>query len=188
METLIRSECAVLQRCFAELADLAPAIASAAECWIDALRRGRTIFFCGNGGSAADAQHLAAELVGRYARERRGMPGIALTTDTSILSAVANDYGYERVFSRQLEALGRPGDVLYAISTSGNSRNVLLAMERAKSIGMKVIAVTGADGGRMRSLGDVLLNVPAANANHIQEMHIAVGHLLCGLAESAFCE
>ena len=117
--------------------------------------------------------------------DRPGMAGLALTTDTSALTAIANDYGYDRVFARQVEALGRPGDVLYAISTSGNSPNVVAAAETARRLGMKVVAVTGEGGGRLASICDILLAVPASRANHIQEMHIAVGHMICGLVERA---
>ena len=116
---------------------------------------------------------------------RPGMAGLALTTDTSALTAIANDVGYETVFARQVEALGRPGDVLYAISTSGNSQNVLLAAEKAKSMGIAVVAVTGASGGRLAALADVALCVPASRACHVQEMHIAIGHMICGLVERA---
>lgn len=156
----------------------------AEEC-IEALRRGNRIFFAGNGGSAADAQHLAAELVSRFAFDRPGLPGMALTTDTSILTAVGNDYGYERVFARQIEALGREGDVLIALSTSGNSPSVLEALAAARFQSMRTIGLTGAGGGRMRALCDFCVRVPSDETARIQECHIVLGHVLCGLMEGA---
>ncbi len=154
-----------------------------AEIWRTALKNGNKILFCGNGGSAADCQHLAAEMVGRFVRERSGLPGIALTTDTSILTAVANDYGFERVFARQVEALGQAGDILMAISTSGNSGNVLKAAEIAADKGMIVIAFSGGDGGKLAELADLCLIAPSAVTAQIQEAHIFVGHLLCRLCD-----
>jgi D-sedoheptulose 7-phosphate isomerase len=149
----------------------------------EALHRGGQILWCGNGGSAGDSQHLAAEIVGRFRRERRGLPSIALTTDTSILTAVANDYGYEAVFSRQIEALGRPGDVLVGISTSGNSHNVIAAIETANSQGVTTVAFTGAGGGRMGSLADHLFAVDSRDTARVQEAHILAGHMLCDWIE-----
>lgn len=161
------------------------AIAAAAQLCADSLRYGGRILLCGNGGSAADAQHLAAELVGRYQRERRALAAIALTTDTSILTSVANDYDYDSVFARQVEGLGRAGDVLVGISTSGNSRNVLRAMARAKEFGLRTIAFTGGSGGEMTKLADVAIIAPSSVTCHIQELHIAAGHQVCGLVEAA---
>lgn len=149
----------------------------------DALHRGNQILWCGNGGSAGDSQHLAAEIVGRFRRERRGMPSIALTTDTSILTAVANDYGYEAVFSRQVEALGRKGDVLVGISTSGNSHNVIAAIEAAKVYGVTTVAFTGAGGGRMAGLADYLFAVDSRDTARVQEAHILAGHMICDWLE-----
>jgi D-sedoheptulose 7-phosphate isomerase len=149
----------------------------------DALHHGNQILWCGNGGSAGDSQHLAAEIVGRFRRERRGMPSIALTTDTSILTAVANDYGYEAVFSRQVEALGRKGDVLVGISTSGNSHNVIAALEAAKVYGVITVAFTGAGGGRMASLADHLFAVDSRDTARVQEAHILAGHMICDWLE-----
>ena len=183
MKSFVESQCDEIAANFLELKGLAPMVVEAAAVCASAVSSGGKVFFCGNGGSAADAQHLAAELTGRYEMDRPGMPGIALTTDTSALTAIANDYGYERVFARQLEALGRPGDVLYAISTSGNSPNVLAAVDTARKLGMKIVGVTGAGGGKMGALCDVLLAVPATRASHVQEMHIAVGHMVCGIVE-----
>jgi len=148
-----------------------------------AIAAGHKIMFCGNGGSAADAQHWAAEIVGRFQKERRGMPAIALTVDTSVLTAIANDYGYERVFSRQVEALGNEGDVLVALSTSGNSPNVLAAVEEAKDKGIKTIGMTAAGGGKMAEICDVCLTIPDKVTARAQEMHSLIGHILCEIVE-----
>jgi D-sedoheptulose 7-phosphate isomerase len=161
---------------------LAPAIARAGESLAGALRRGNKVLACGNGGSAADCQHFAAELVGRFERERPGLPAIALTVDSSALTAIANDYAYDVVFSKQVEALGREGDVLLALSTSGNSRNVIEAMKAARARGMAVIALTGRDGGAMAKMlgpGDHHLNVAHPRTMRIQEVHILALHCLC---------
>ena len=151
----------------------------AGELCQDALAGGHKIFLCGNGGSAADCQHLAAELVVRFTRERQGLPAIALTTDTSILTACGNDYGYDRVFSRQVEALGRMGDVLLAFSTSGNSVNVLEAVRRAQEEGMFTVGFTGRKGGEMADLCELCISVPSDVTARIQEGHILLGHWLC---------
>lgn len=164
------------------LAAALPAVGRAARLLADCLRAGGKVLSCGNGGSAGDAQHFAAELTGRFERERPGMPGIALTVDTSALTAIANDYSFERVFSKQVEALGRRGDVLLAISTSGNSPNVLKAIEAAHEQGMHVVALTGRDGGRMAGLmraEDVELRAAAAVTARVQEVHILFLHCLC---------
>ncbi|MEI8345562.1 MAG: D-sedoheptulose 7-phosphate isomerase [Candidatus Omnitrophota bacterium] len=145
-------------------------------------KRGKILLF-GNGGSAADSQHLAAEWVGRFVKERRAMAAIALTTDTSILTAIGNDYGFERVFERQIQALGRRGDVAVAFSTSGNSKNVLLALRAAKKIGMATIGLTGSGGGLMRSAVDVLIAVGGNHTARIQECHGLIGHILCACVE-----
>ncbi len=161
---------------------LAPAIARAGEALAAALARGNKVLACGNGGSAADCQHFAAELVGRFERERPGLPAVALTVDTSALTAIANDYSYDEVFSKQVEALGREGDALLALSTSGNSRNVLAAIEAARARGMAVVALTGRDGGEMARLlgpGDHHLNVAHPRTMRIQEVHILALHCLC---------
>jgi D-sedoheptulose 7-phosphate isomerase len=151
-----------------------------------ALCAGGKILWCGNGGSAADSQHLAAEIVGRFRRERRGLPSIALTTDTSILTAVANDYGYETVFSRQVEALGASGDLLVGISTSGNSRNVVVALETARAIGLTTVAFTGAGGGKMREIADHHFAVSSHDTARTQEAHILAGHMLCDWVEQGW--
>ena len=145
----------------------------------DTIAAGRKLLLCGNGGSAADAQHIAAELVGRFVRERAPLPAIALTVDTSILTAVGNDYGFEHVFSRQVAALGAAGDLLVAISTSGKSPNVLAAAREARARGVKIIGMTGQDGGPLAELCDVSLRNPSRNTARIQECHITIGHLLC---------
>jgi D-sedoheptulose 7-phosphate isomerase len=170
---------------FAELAALAPAVEAAGRAITGALQAGGKVMFCGNGGSAADCQHLAAELIGRYQRERAPLAAVALTVDTSALTAIANDYGYEEVFARQLRGLGRKGDVLVALSTSGGSRNVLEAVAAAREMGVTTIGLTGRGGGALREACDLAICVPADDANHIQEMHIALGHFLCGMAEAA---
>jgi D-sedoheptulose 7-phosphate isomerase len=153
----------------------------------DCLLRGNKVLWCGNGGSAADSQHLAAELVGRFRRHRSGLPAIALTTDTSILTAVANDFGYDEVFARQVGALGQPGDVLVGISTSGNSKNVCAALQEARQIGAATVAMTGQNGGRMAAFADVCIRVPSTDPARIQEAHILYGHILCEWIELATC-
>jgi D-sedoheptulose 7-phosphate isomerase len=150
---------------------------------VEALAKGNKILWCGNGGSAADAQHMAAEIVGRFRRERRGLPSIALTTDTSILTAVANDYGFEAVFSRQVEALGNSGDVLFAISTSGNSPNVVKAVEVAKELGIVTVGFTGIGGGKLATMADYLFAVPSKDTARVQEAHSLVAHMLCDWVE-----
>jgi D-sedoheptulose 7-phosphate isomerase len=156
------------------------------ELCLSSLAGGGKILFCGNGGSAADAQHLATEIVVRYKVNRRALPAIALTTDTSILTATANDFSFDEIFSRQVEALARPGDVLIGISTSGKSPNVLKALEAAKAIGATAAGFAGRDGGAMVGLADPLLIVPATVTARIQEMHILIGHMLCEAIEQAF--
>lgn len=153
---------------------------------IDALKNGNKILLCGNGGSAADAQHIAAELTGRYKTERRGLPGIALTTDTSALTAIGNDYGYDRVFDRQVEALANSGDVLIGISTSGNSQNIINAFKIAKELGCKTIGLSGKSGGAMNDVCDINLVIPSDNTPRIQEMHILIGHTICQLIDDSF--
>jgi D-sedoheptulose 7-phosphate isomerase len=148
------------------------------------IRAGGKILIAGNGGSAADAQHIAGEFVSRFHFDRPGLPAIALTTDTSILTAIGNDYGYERVFSRQVEALGRSGDVLLVISTSGNSKNILMAIEAATKSGVKVIGLTGNGGGKMKDACDLCLRMPSDETPKVQEGHILVSHIMCGLVES----
>ena len=152
---------------------------------VESVRAGGKLLICGNGGSAADAQHLATEFVSTLTIDRRraAIPAIALTTDTSLLTAVANDYGFERVFARQVEALGREGDVLLGISTSGNSENVVRAFEQANALGLRTIALIGEGGGKLGPLANVEINVPSTETSHIQEAHIAVGQLIAFLVE-----
>ena len=171
----------VLQKVMAS--DLPQKLANCAAFVEKALAEGHKVLFCGNGGSAADSQHLAAEFVGRFQKERKGLPAVALTVDTSILTAIANDYGYETVFARQVQALGEPGDVLIGISTSGNSKNVLLAIEEAKTKGMACIGMTAAGGGKMAEACDICLAVPAKVTARAQAMHILMGHMLCELVD-----
>lgn len=148
-----------------------------------ALANGNKVMFCGNGGSAADSQHLAAEFVGRFQKERQGLPAIALTVDTSILTAVGNDYGYDKVFVRQVEALANKGDVLVGISTSGNSANVVEAVKLAKEKGLYCVGMTAAGGGKLKELCDECIAVPAKVTARAQEMHILIGHILCELVD-----
>ena len=151
---------------------------------VEALKNGKKVLLFGNGGSAADAQHIAAELTGRYKTERRGLPGIALTTDTSALTAIGNDYGYDRVFDRQVESLAQEGDVLIGISTSGNSENVINAFKVGKEIGCKIVGFSGRDGGLMNDYCDINLVVPSDNTPRIQEMHILFGHTICQIIDN----
>lgn len=153
---------------------------------VETLKNGNKILLCGNGGSAADAQHIAAELTGRYKSERRGLPAIALTTDTSALTAISNDYGYAKVFDRQVEALANQGDLLIGISTSGNSSNIISALENAKALGCRTIGFSGRDGGKMNDVCDINLIVPSEDTPRIQEMHILFGHTLCQIVDNAF--
>jgi D-sedoheptulose 7-phosphate isomerase len=162
-----------------------PSIAASADALLLAYRSGHKAIFFGNGGSAADAQHLAAEFVGRYLRERMPLPALALTVNTSALTAIGNDYGYDQTFARQLEALAVPGDVAVAISTSGNSKNVVEAVRCARSKNIFTIGLTGSSGGALRGLVDALVAVPSDETPRIQECHILVGHALCDAVEQA---
>jgi D-sedoheptulose 7-phosphate isomerase len=163
----------------------ASAVAAAAESAIASLEEGGTLYFCGNGGSAADAQHLACELAGRYLLDRPALPAVALTTNTSSLTAIGNDYGYDEVFARQLDGLGAPGDVLVAITTSGRSKSVLRAVDSARALGMVVIGMTGTGGRGFARRCDHALVTPHASTPRIQEGHVAMGHALCELIERA---
>jgi D-sedoheptulose 7-phosphate isomerase len=168
---------------FRSLDRLFPTIEEAGRVMAASLRSGGKILFCGNGGSAADSQHLAAELTGRFIKDRRPLAAISLTTDTSALTCIANDYSFDDVFYRQVVGLGRAGDCLIAISTSGNSRNVIRAAEAAREAKMKIIGLLGRDGGKLRALCDVPLVVPSPTTARIQEGHGFIGHTLCGLIE-----
>ncbi len=167
------------------LSECSAEIKSAVELAIETLRNGGKIAFIGNGGSAADSQHLAAEFVGRFARNRSPLPALALTTDTSILTAVGNDFGFEDVFSRQVEALLEEGDLLIAISTSGNSPNVIKAVLKAKEMGVKIVGLTGKSGGKLKDICDVSIVVPSNSTPRIQEVHILIGHVMCEEVERA---
>jgi len=158
-------------------------ICALSERTVEAIKGGHCVFFCGNGGSAADAQHLAAEFVGRFRLERRALPAMALTTNTSVLTAIANDYGYEQVFSRQVQAFAKPDDILFAISTSGNSPNVVRAIQEARLLGVYTVGLTGKSGGKLKECADVLLNVPSDQTPRIQEAHILLTHVYCDLVE-----
>lgn len=171
--------------CFKTLDGLRGPINEAANTILSALMTGKKILICGNGGSASDAQHFAAEIVGRFTRERKAWPAIALTTDTSILTAVANDYGYDAIFARQVEGLGQSGDVLIGISTSGNSLNVLKAIEQAQKIGMATVVLTGNTGGIMSEVANTAVIVPFEITARIQEAHIFILHLWADIVESA---
>ncbi len=187
MSDFVRSEFDKSLRNFQRMAEdaaLHAQIRQAVELCLDALRSGRKILFAGNGGSAADAQHWAGELVSRFYYDRPGLPAIALTTDTSALTAIGNDYGYDYVFARQVEALGQAGDVLFAISTSGRSKNILRAAYAAKSRQMRVIGFTGAKGGDLAAECDVCFRIPSDETPRIQEGHEFLGHLICALIES----
>ncbi|MBQ1679930.1 MAG: D-sedoheptulose 7-phosphate isomerase [Bacteroidales bacterium] len=164
-------------------ADLIAAIARGIDLMTACFRNGGRVYFCGNGGSAADAQHLAAEFSGRFYFDRPVLPADALHCNTSYLTAVGNDYGYEQVFARLISGLGRKGDILVGLSTSGNSANILRAFEVCREKGVTTIAMTGASGGRMKELADLLINIPATDTPRIQEAHITVGHILCERVE-----
>lgn len=172
------------QRVMSALQSMLPQIAAVATELRACIARGGKILLMGNGGSAADSQHIAAEIVGRFKKERRGLPAIALTTDTSILTSVGNDYGYEFIFSRQVEALCLPQDVVIGITTSGNSINVVRGIEKAKEIGATTIGMTGGTGGKLTDLCDFNLIMPSNDTPRIQEAHIFVGHSLCDLLEA----
>jgi len=163
--------------------DVLLAIAKTSEILIDALQKGNKALFFGNGGSAADAQHIAAELVGRFAFDRPALPALALSVNTSCVTAIGNDFGFEQVFSRQLEALARPGDVAIGISTSGNSANVIHALTTAKKIGLHTVCLTGRTGGRLRSEVDHCICAPSTEAPRIQECHILIGHIISEIVE-----
>jgi len=173
-QTILTSEINLIRKC--------------AEMITETLENGGKILICGNGGSAADAQHIAAEFVGRYETERRALSAIALTTDTSVLTALANDYGFEQVFARQVEALGSAGDLLIALSTSGNSPNINTAVMSARRIGCKTIGLTGSEGKKLASLCDVCILVPAKRTARIQEAHITIGHIWCEIVDAKFIE
>jgi D-sedoheptulose 7-phosphate isomerase len=166
------------------LMHLIPQIEQAAQLMIECIEVGGKIMFAGNGGSAADAQHLAAELVNRFKKERRPMAGIALTTDTSVITAIGNDYSFDEIFAKQIKALGRAGDLFIGISTSGNSRDIIRAIETARNMGIATICLTG-EGGKIKDLAGCAIAVPSGNTPRVQEVHILIGHILCELLENA---
>lgn len=170
---------------FGRLSILGEAVQAAADRIARCLSSGHKILLCGNGGSAADSQHLAAEFTGRFVKDRKPLAAVALSTDTSALTSIANDFGFDEVFSRQVTALGRPGDCLLAISTSGNSRNVMRAAEAARAAGIHTIGLLGRDGGKLLPLCDMPIVVPSATTARIQEAHIFIGHSLCAMVEEA---
>jgi len=158
-----------------------------ADLIIDALKKNGKVILFGNGGSASDSQHIAAELVGRFKKDRKGLAAIALTTNTSVLTSIANDYGYDIVFARQIEALAQKNDIVIGISTSGKAKNVACGIRQAKKMGLKTIALAGSDGGELAKLADVSLIVPSSVTARIQEAHITIGHILCELIEESVC-
>jgi D-sedoheptulose 7-phosphate isomerase len=162
---------------------LSQKIAKAAELIIRTYKNGNKVLLCGNGGSAADCQHIAAEFVGRFKKDRKALPAIALTTDTSILTAVSNDYGYDFLFVRQVEALGKKGDLLFVLSTSGNSINIIRATKLAKKLGLFTIGLLGGTGGKLKNIVDLPIVVPAKSSDRIQEVHITIGHIICDLVD-----
>ncbi|WP_022982772.1 D-sedoheptulose 7-phosphate isomerase [Ideonella sp. B508-1] len=182
-DTLFQTNLAEHLQLFQQLSGLTPEINDAGRRIAAALAQGGKLMLCGNGGSAADAQHIASELTGRFIQERRPLAGIALTTDSSALTCIGNDYAFDEVFARQLRALGRAGDVLIGISTSGNSANVVKAVQAAREMGVTVIGLLGRDGGALKPLSDVAIVVPSKVTARIQEAHILIGHTLCGLIE-----
>ena len=163
-------------------------IVEIADLIIDCLKKNGKVLIFGNGGSASDSQHIAAELIGRFKKDRVALPAIALTVNTSVLTSLANDYGYEIVFSKQIEALGQKNDVAIGISTSGKAKNVAQAIKQAKKMGLKTVALTGGDGGELAKLADLSLIVPSMVTARVQEAHITVGHAICELIEQALCE
>ncbi len=173
----------VAQACYTKNADI---IANACLMITECLKNGNKVLLFGNGGSAADAQHIAAEFTGRFVKERRSLPAIALTTDTSALTAIGNDYGFENIFSRQVEGLAKEGDILIGISTSGNSENVIRAFEMGRTLKCKNIGLSGRDGGTMNNACDSNIVIPSAITARIQEMHILIGHIICDAVDRAY--
>ena len=185
-EDAIRASLRETARLLAEFPDAqAILVAKAAALMAEAVRAGRKVIWFGNGGSATQSQHMAAEFVGRFRRERRSLPSLSLTENMASVTAIGNDYAFERIFSRQLEGLGQAGDVAVGLSTSGNSPNVLEGLRAAKALGLAAIGLTGGDGGRMDALCDICIRVPSTVTTHVQEVHLAIGHILCGLVEDA---
>jgi D-sedoheptulose 7-phosphate isomerase len=182
IETIIKASIAV-KEAILQNSTLLQTIEEATTAIVNAFQQGHRVYFCGNGGSAADAQHLAAEFSGRFYTDRKALPAEALHCNTSYLTAVANDYSYDVIYARLIDGLGQPGDVLIGLSTSGNSANILKAFEVAKEKQMITIGFTGAGGGKMKELSDLLINIPSADTPRIQESHIMAGHIICQLVE-----
>lgn len=182
----VRSALEESARVKSELGNLAELIIRVCGMMVDCIKSGNKVMFCGNGGSAADSQHLACELVEKYSMKRKALPAIALSTDTSILTAVPNDESFEEVFARQIEALGRPGDLLLALSTSGSSPNILRALKQAKTMGIRTVGLTGEGGDGMAEDSDILIKVPSNTVARIQECHITLGHIIVEVVESVF--
>ncbi|ABC32826.1 phosphoheptose isomerase [Hahella chejuensis KCTC 2396] len=179
----IRDSIAVKQRVLADQALMEKVLRLGQVC-VEVYKRGNKVILAGNGGSAADAQHIAAEFVSRFEFDRPGLPALAVTTDTSMLTAIGNDYGYERVFARQVEANAKPGDLFIGITTSGNSKNILVALESAKEMDLITAAFAGS-GGKVQELAEHVINVPSTHTPRIQECHIMIGHIICGIVEDA---
>ena len=186
MQEHIRRTLIDISNNFLELTNSIDDLEEASSCIIKTLENGGKIMFCGNGGSAADSQHLAAELIGRYRINRDPLSAIALTTDTSTITAVANDFSFDEIFSRQVQAIGHNNDLLYAVSTSGESQNVINAIKMAKNMNIRVIGVTGRDSSQFEKLCDISINAPADTPDRIQEMHIAIGQIICEIVEMHF--
>jgi D-sedoheptulose 7-phosphate isomerase len=182
VSSLIQASIAVKQKLFEDV-QLVASVAAVSKLIVNALLEGHKILLCGNGGSAADAQHIAAELVGRFAFDRPALPALSLSVNTSCVTAIGNDYGFDLVFSRQIEALGQKGDVVIGISTSGNSTNVLQAMSTSKGLGLRTVALTGSTGGKLKNEVDLCLCAPSNDTPRIQECHILMGHIICELVE-----
>lgn len=180
----VQSDYKALKECVAATEALLPEIEATGQLVVERLKAGNVVFACGNGGSATDSMHLCEELVGRYRGDRRPLPAVSLNTDTSVLTCIANDYGYEHIFSRQIETLGQKGDLLVGFSTSGNSKNISIAFEIAKSKGMTTILLTGKDGGSIRSIADHTIIVPSDNTARIQELHTFILHAWLELVEN----
>lgn len=187
-ETALREKLAAAAAAFAGIVNLAPEILQASALIVTSLKAGGKILLCGNGGSAGDAQHVAAEFLGRFLRERRALPAIALTTNTSAITAIGNDYHFDEIFARQVAAFGKKGDVLIGISTSGKSRNVIRALEVAGTLDMVKISLTGAAPGEMAACSDLTLAMPSPHTPRVQEMHICVAHFICEYVELAFVD
>jgi D-sedoheptulose 7-phosphate isomerase len=183
MEKFISDNFDDISECFSKLKTLSPIVKEVGLFCAEAIKKGNKIMFCGNGGSASDSQHLAAELVGKYKLDRKSFNAVALTTNSSILTAVINDYGFDTVFERQVEGVGKTGDVLFGLSTSGQSKNVINAFKKAKEMGIKTIAMTGNKDCELIKYADYKIQVPSSVTNRIQEMHIAIGHLICDIIE-----